>query len=88
VPAASTAPVLFASAGAGGSVGWVAGNTLLQRTAPDDTLARVFGVLEGMMAIALAIGSAGASILIAAFGIRAALVIVGVLAPIGVGGVW
>jgi MFS family permease len=88
VPVASTAPVLFASAGAGGSVGWVAGNTLLQRTAPDDTLARVFGILEGMMAIALAIGSAGASILIAAFGIRAALVIVGVLAPIVVVGVW
>ncbi len=88
VPAASTAPVLFASAGAGGSVGWVAGNTLLQRFAPDDTLARVFGILEGMMAIALAIGSAGASILIAAFGIRATLVIVGVLAPIVVAGVW
>ncbi len=88
VPAASTAPVLFASAGAGGSVGWVAGNTLLQRIAPDDTLARVFGILEGMMAIALAIGSAGASILIAAFGIRASLLIVGVLAPIVVVGVW
>jgi MFS family permease len=88
VPAAATAPVLFASAGAGGSVGWVAGNTLLQRTAPDDTLARVFGILEGMMALALAIGSAGASILIAAFGIRVALVTVGVLAPIVVVLVW
>jgi MFS family permease len=88
VPAAVTAPVLFASAGAGGSVGWIAGNTLLQRTAPDDTLARVFGILEGMMALALAIGSAGASILIAAFGIRPALVIVGLLAPLVVAAVW
>jgi MFS family permease len=87
-PAASTAPVFFASAGAGGSVGWVAGNTLLQRIAPDDTLARVFGILEGMMALALAIGSAGASILIAAFGIRPALVIVGLLAPTVVIAVW
>jgi MFS family permease len=88
VPAASTAPLLFASAGAGGSTGWIAGNTLLQRIAPDDTLARVFGILEGMTALALAIGSAGASILIGAFGIRPALVIVGLLAPVVVVAVW
>jgi MFS family permease len=88
LPAAATAPVLFGCAGAGGSLGWVAGNTLLQRVAPDETLARVFGILEGIMALALAIGSAGASILIATFGIRTALVVVGLLAPLVVAAVW
>jgi MFS family permease len=80
-PAAATAPVLFGVGGAGGSVAWVAGETLLQRIAPDEMLARVFGILEGLGMLALAIGSVGASGLIAAFGVRIALVAVGILAP-------
>jgi hypothetical protein len=62
-------------------VAWVAGETLLQRIAPDEMLARVFGILEGLGMLALAIGSVGASGLIAAFGVRIALVAVGILAP-------
>lgn len=80
-PAVATAPVWFAVAGAGGSVAWVAGTTLLQRIAPDEVLARVFGVLEGLRAFALAIGSLGASALIAAFGVRVALIVIATLAP-------
>jgi MFS family permease len=80
--------ILFAAAGAGGSLAWVAGNTLLQRTAPDDTLARVFGIVEGMMALAWAVGSAGASILVSAFGVRTALLIVGLVAPVVAIAVW
>lgn len=80
-PSAGSAPVLFGVAGAGGSVAWVAGSTLLQRIAPDEMLARVFGILEGMRAFALAIGSLGASGLIAVFGVRTALVAIAMLAP-------
>jgi len=80
-PATATAPIFFGVAGAGGSVAWVAGSTLLQRIAPDEMLARVFGILEGMGAFALAIGSLGASALITAFGVRVALVTTGILAP-------
>ena len=80
-PAAATAPVWFAVAGAGGSVAWVAGTTLLQRIAPHEVLARVFGVLEGLRAFALAMGSLGASALIAAFDVRVALVVIAALAP-------
>jgi MFS family permease len=81
VPSAVTAPVLFGVAGAGGSVAWVAGSTLLQRIAPDQMLARVFGILEGMRAFALGIGSVGASVLIASFGVRVALIAIATLAP-------
>ncbi|MEO8422939.1 MAG: MFS transporter [Actinomycetota bacterium] len=87
-PAASTAPALFAVAGAGGSVAWVAGTTLLQRIAPDVMLARVFGVLEGLRAFALAIGSLGASALIAALGVRLALVAIAALAPVVMLALW
>jgi MFS family permease len=80
-PSAATAPALFGVAGAGGSVAWVAGSTLLQRIAPEQMLARVFGILEGMRAFALAIGSLGASALITTFGVRTALIAIAMLAP-------
>jgi len=82
VPSAMAALILFAATGAGGSLGWVAGNTLLQRIAPDDTVARVFGILEGIQALAWAVGSAGTSLLIAEFGVRTAVIIVGLVAPV------
>jgi MFS family permease len=91
IAVASSAPaalILFAAAGVGGSLAWVAGNSLLQRIAPDDTLARVFGIVEGTMALAWAVGSAGASILVSALGVRTALMIVGLVAPVVVIAVW
>ena len=87
-PSAIVALILFASTGAGGSLGWVAGNTLLQRIAPDDTVARIFGILEGMQALAWAVGSAGTSFLIAQFGVRTAVVLVGSIAPVVVVAAW
>jgi MFS family permease len=83
-PSATTAPVLIAIGGAGRSVAYVAGQTLLQRIAPDEVLARVFGVLEGLAMLALALGSVGASALVEAFGIETALIVVGASVPLGV----
>src|SRR5262249_28501137 len=45
-------------------------------------------ILEGMQALAWAIGSAGTSILITAFGVRTAIVLVRSLAPVVVVAVW
>jgi MFS family permease len=87
-PAAVTAPPLFGLSGAGSSVAWVAGQTLLQRIAPDEMLARVFGILEGLRMVALAVGSVGASALIAPFGVPVALVCVGAVAPVVMLLVW
>ena len=87
-PAAATAPALVRR-------GWRRrqrrvgrGTTLLQRIAPDEMLARVFGVLEGLRAFALAIGSLGASAFIAAFGVRVALVVIAILAPAVILALW
>ncbi|HET8526552.1 MAG TPA: MFS transporter [Actinomycetota bacterium] len=81
-PSAVSAPTLFAFAGAGRGVGDVAGRTLLQRVSPNEVLSRVFGVLEGLMMLALAIGSIGAAILIEAFDVQAALIVIGAFLPV------
>ena len=81
-PSAVSAPALFAVAGGGRSIGDVAGRTLLQRVSPDEFLSRVFGVLEGLMMLALAIGSIVTAMLITAFGVQPALVAVGAFLPV------
>jgi hypothetical protein len=81
-PSAVSAPVLFAAAGAGRSVGDVSGRTLLQRISPNDVLSRVFGVLEGLTMLALVVGSVGAAVLIETSGVQTALVVVGAFLPV------
>ncbi|MDP9242622.1 MAG: MFS transporter [Actinomycetota bacterium] len=81
LPSALTAPFLIAVGGSGRSLSDVSARTLLQRIAPDEVLARVFGVLEGMGMLALAAGSIGASAVVAAFGIKTALVVTGAFMP-------
>lgn len=74
--------VLVAAVGIGNTVVDVYGMTLLQRTADDEVLARVFGVLESLILATLAIGSIAAPALVSAFGPRAALVATGVFLPL------
>jgi len=81
-PSSVAAPVLFSIAGGGRSAADVVGRTLLQRVAPDEVLARVFGVLEGLAMLALALGSIGASILAETLGIRGALAVTGAFVPL------
>jgi hypothetical protein len=72
---------LVVAAGAGRSVSAVSGNVLLQRIAPGEVLARVFGVLEGLRMLALGIGSVLASGLVAWLGIEGALIALGAFVP-------
>jgi predicted MFS family arabinose efflux permease len=83
-----TAPLLFAASGAGSSIVRVAGNTLLQRAAREDVLARVFGVLEGLAMFALAAGSVGSAAIAASLGIPNALLITGAFVPLVLGLAW
>ena len=64
---------LLAAAGATRSVLDVAARTLLQRTARGDLLGRVFGLLEALDAVGLAVGSVLAPLLVAALGPEAAI---------------
>ena len=59
--------------------------TLLVRLVPEAVLGRLFGVFESLVALAVASGALVAPVLIAHVGLRPALLIVGLLAPIAVG---
>jgi MFS family permease len=74
--------VLIALTGLGMTLVDVAGNTLLQRTAPENVLARVFGVLHGAFYASAGIGAIVAPALVSAFGIRTALIITGAVLPV------
>jgi hypothetical protein len=81
-PEQAVALVLLAFVGAGGTIVGVAGDTLLQRAAPPDLLARVFGAVDGLLLVALAIGSLGAPFLVETIGVRGALIVTGALLPV------
>jgi MFS family permease len=76
-----TAPILFALGGAGFSIVNVAARTLLQRSAPEQALVRVFGALEGLSMFALAAGSVLTGSMVALLGVRGTLVLSGLLVP-------
>jgi MFS family permease len=81
VPVLAVALVGFAAGGVGRSVLDVAGRTMLQRVAPDATLSRIFGVLEGVTMAALAVGSLVAPVLVDVLGSTGALIVAGAIVP-------
>ena len=74
--------VLLAVVGIGNTIVDVSGMTLLQRAAPDDVLARVFGVLESVLLLAGALGAIAAPLLLNWLGTRGALIVAGSLLPL------
>jgi MFS family permease len=81
-PSEAAALVLLAVLGIGNTLVDVAALTLLQRAAPDEVLARVFGVIESLLVGALGAGAILAPLLVSLFGIRAALIATGALLPL------
>ena len=57
-------------------------STLIQRLTPDHVISRVFGVVEALAVVALAVGSLGAGLLVDAIGARPTFVVVGALMPV------
>ncbi|RXZ66958.1 MFS transporter [Agromyces albus] len=82
VPQQSAALGLLAFIGVGNALIDLAGFTLIGRMAPDEVLARVFGVLESLVAVFIGIGAVVASMMVAWFGVQGALIAVGLVCPV------
>jgi MFS family permease len=81
-PSQATALILLACVGIGNALVDVGLFTLMARLAPDAVLARVFGLLESLIALAVGLGALVASLLIDLASVPVALVAVGALCPI------
>ncbi|MGY1713968.1 MFS transporter [Geodermatophilus sp. SYSU D01106] len=88
VPTETTALLLLACVGVGNALIDVGGFTLLGRTAPDDVLARVFGVLESLVALAMGTGAIVAALVADRAGVRTALVTIGLVCPLAAAAAW
>ena len=80
--------VLLLLVGIGNTMVDVAGITLLQRSAPDAVLGRVFGAFEALVLLAMGIGSLVAPLLVAGFGVRAAVAAAGCILPVALFPLW
>jgi MFS family permease len=80
--------VLLGIVGIGNTLVDVSGMTLLQRAAPDDVLARVFGVLESLLLLTIGLGALVAPLLVDWLGTRGALIVAGALLPVLVVPAW
>jgi MFS family permease len=81
-PTTIGALAFLAVVGVGNTLVDVAGLTLLQRAAPPEVLARVFGVLESLVVGTIGLGAIVAPVLIGLAGVRVALVATGLLLPV------
>lgn len=80
--------VLLGIVGIGNTLVDVSGMTLMQRAAPDEVLARVFGVLESLLLLTVGLGAVVAPLLVNSLGDRGALIVAGALLPILVVPAW
>lgn len=81
----SSVPVTFlalALVGLGNSLVDINALTIMQRAVPDEVLARVLGVLEGLLIASMGIGGLLTPVLIHFAGIRWALILTGLLLPV------
>lgn len=82
VPEQANALLMLAFVGVGNSLIDLAGFTLMARLTADEVLARVFGVLESMVAVSIGVGAIVASLLIEGFGTRETLIAIGLVCPV------
>ena len=81
-PQQAAALLLLAFVGVGNALIDLAGFTLIGRLAPDAVMARVFGVLESLVAVSIGFGSIIASLMIAWVGLAPSLIGIGLVCPL------
>ena len=88
VPSPVSALLMLALVGAGNALIDLAGFTLLARLSPANVLARVFGVLESVVALSVGLGGVVTPLVIDALDLRSALVVLGLLTPVAIALTW
>ena len=84
----ATATLLLVFVGGGVTLTSVAGRTMLQGLTPDDTLARLFGVLEALESVGLALGGLALSVLAVQTSVPTAFAVVGGAGIVGLAVMW
>ena len=87
-PEPAAAFLLLALLGVGNTLVDVTGITLMQRTASDDVLGRVFGAFEAIALLAMGIGALLAPVLVSTLGGRWAVLVTGLIMPVTVLPLW
>ena len=87
-PTVAPTVLLLACVGIGNALVDVGLFTLIARLAPDAVLARVFGLLESVGAVSVGVGAILAPVAIGIFGLRGALVALGLVCPALVAASW
>lgn len=88
VPSPVSALLMLALVGAGNALIDLAGFTLLARLSPANVLARVFGVLESVVALSVGLGGVVTPLVIDALDLRSALVVLGLITPVAIALTW
>jgi hypothetical protein len=88
VPVPAIAIVALLVSGVANAILDIAGYTLLQRSVPTSERVSVFGLLEAVVGLGVALGGIAAPVLIGAFGERGALAIAGALLPLAAIATW
>jgi MFS family permease len=82
VPGPAAAAVLLIIAGVGSGLTYVGAQTLIHRLAGDDVMSRVFGVLQGLMMGATALGAIAVPLVIGLVGNRTVFAVAGLSLPV------
>lgn len=88
IPEVPAAIALFAAVGIGNALIDAAGFTMLARLADEAVLARMFAAFEATLTIGIAAGALLTPLALDLWGIRVALVVVGLVAPVAVAASW
>jgi len=78
----ATITIAFAAAGAGNAIAEITGSTLVARFAAPEVLGRVYGVMEGLRIMAIALGSVAVSAVVGWMGLRWGIVVLGLAVPV------
>jgi MFS family permease len=88
LPYAPVVLVLMGVIGVGNTLGNIGIGTVVPRLVPEELLGRVFGAIESMIVVTLALGALATPLAIDLLGLRGSLVVLGLVSPVAAALAW